>query len=85
MTDYTQEQRGQVASKIDKQEVEIVKGIEIPGIISKNLTTGEPLITELNTLDRDMAKSQCDSKTSWDGCFMTGSKEYLNKGNDGKR
>mgnify|MGYP001194666273 CR=1 FL=1 len=82
MTDYTIEQRGQVASKIDKQEVEVVKGIEIPGLISKNLTTGEPLITELNTLDRDMAKTQCDSKTSWDGCFMTGSKDYLIKGND---
>ena len=79
-TDYLQEQRMNIAKQIDDTPEEIVTGINIPGLPSKDGITGEPIIVNASSTDLANAKNNCDGNISWDSCFMTGNKEAVNKG-----
>ena len=57
-TDYTEKQRLNVAKNIDAAETVITEHVEIPGMPSKSLKTGNYLITKTSSQQRDYAKAQ---------------------------
>ena len=81
-TDYKEKQRLNVAKNIDAAETVITEHVEIPGMPSKSLKTGNYLITKTSSQQRDYAKDNCNSQKSWDACYMSGSTEFLNKGDE---
>ena len=81
-TDYTEKQRLNVAKNIDTAETVLTEHVVIPGMPEKSLKTGNYLITKTSSQQRDYAKDNCNSQKSWDSCYMSGSTEFLNKGDE---